>query len=300
MSTLYKVFNLGREFVGMTGIPTLVSRATSYKRTIVLYYHKPTPIQFESHVKWLIKYYVPISMKLFLQSVAEIKPNLLPAYSVIITIDDGWKENAGLLPIIIKYRLPVIFYLTAGIVGTRRKFWWLAVLEKGDDPNQFKKLCYEEMVVTLKKKYDYEFEREYPQRCALTWDEICELQRSRYVEFGSHSLMHPILTQCPEEIAYKELFESKQILENKLNQQIIHFSYPNGRFSHREKKILTSIGYRTARSTEAGWNDRESDVDLFALKTLYGADFANTSNQLSYIMSGFDVLRKRATSYAAH
>ena len=287
------MFNLGREFAGMTGIPTVVSRATSYKKTIILYYHKPTPSQFESHVKWLMQYYVPVSIQLFLQSFVENKPNLLPAYSVIITIDDGWKENVTLLPIIIKYRLPVTLYLTAGIVGTYRKFWWWHVLEKGDDPNQFKKLCYEEMVVALKIKYDYEFEREYPQRCALTWNEIYELQRSGYVEFGSHSLTHPILTQCPEEIAYKELFESKQILENRLNQQIIHFSYPNGNFSYREKQILASIGYRTGRSTKAGWNDGESNVDLFELRTLYGSDMVYNSNQLSYIMSGGDVLRKR-------
>lgn len=296
MSALYKIFNLGREFVGMSGIPTIVSRATSYKRTVILYYHKPTPNQFESHVKWLVKYYVPVTMQLLLQSIEESKPDLLPAYSVIITIDDGWKENASLLPIIIKYRLPVIFYLTAGIVGTYRKFWWLQVLEKGDNPNPLKKLCYDDMVDTLKRKYDYEFYREYPQRCALTWNEVYELQRSGYVEFGSHTLTHPILPQCPDAIAYKEIFQSKQVLEDKLNQQIIHFAYPNGDFSCREKKTLTSVGYRTGRSTETGWYDRKPKSNLFELKTLYGADFAYNSNQLAYIMSGMDVLRTRIMS----
>ena len=62
-----------------------------------------------------------------------------------------------------------------------------------------------------------------------SWRELSEISASGFVRIASHSYSHPNLLQCPT--VKDELFKSKEILEEKLHQEVDTFVYPYGQFN---------------------------------------------------------------------
>jgi len=291
---LFSAFNKAKTAIGLTGLPLAVSRFTSHRKVVMLCYHNPTRSLFESHVSWLKQHFDPISFALFIKAVRERDRSILPPRPLVVTLDDGWKANVELIAVLVKYSFPILIYLTAGIIGTSRRFWWLAVKEKCGDPQPLKRLPSHEFFKVLHDRFAYDPEKEYPERCALSWDEVYRLRKTGLVEFGSHSVTHQILTNCPDDMAWKEIVESKHMLECKLDEPIIHFGYPNGNYSPREKEMLQAAGYATGRTNRVGWVNINTATNLYDLATLRMPDNDNIP-QLSYALAGFDVLRKNLT-----
>ena len=91
----------------------------------------------------------------------------------------------------------------------------------------------------------------------LTWSEVREL-RKEGVFFGSHSLTHKQMKLIGKEEVKQEIVQSKNILEDKLDERIDSFSYPyafpqeDGKFTQYLKDILLKSGYRYGVSTRIG------------------------------------------------
>jgi len=96
---------------------------------------------------------------------------------------------------------------------------------------------------SLKKKYSLE-------RSVLTEQELVKIASHPLVSIQSHTMSHPILTNCDDEILSYELNSSKAYLENLLHHKIEAFSYPNGNFSNREIEAVKKAGYKMAFTTE--------------------------------------------------
>ena len=94
-------------------------------------------------------------------------------------------------------------------------------------------------------------------RDCLTWAEVLELQ-SAGMEFGSHTVTHPVLVKLGWPEIERELRESKATLEKRLGRPALAFAYPfafpqtNRNFSARFGEILQEAGYRTCVTTEIG------------------------------------------------
>src|SRR5262249_20134881 len=76
----------------------------------------------------------------------------------------------------------------------------------------------------------------------LTWEQVLEMSRDG-IEFGSHTVTHPLLTYEDETTVKHELTVSKQILEQKLNRRVRAFAYPNGDFNEAVKDQVREAGY---------------------------------------------------------
>src|SRR3954468_1152981 len=59
------------------------------------------------------------------------------------------------------------------------------------------------------------------------WDELARLD-PKIVTIGSHTMSHPILTSLDEEETEAEMRESRQMLEKRLQREVLAFCYPNG------------------------------------------------------------------------
>lgn len=82
---------------------------------------------------------------------------------------------------------------------------------------------------------------------------------SRWVEFGSHTRVHPILTTCDERECWNEIVDSKRELEEVAETECHHFSYPNGDYTSREEAIVEQAGYDSARTMDIGRNILKTD-----------------------------------------
>jgi len=169
--------------------------------------------------------------------VAGMKQNNLPEKTVVITFDDGYRDNyLFAFPILKQYGFRGTFFLTVAYIGT----------------NEVLPMCRE-------KSGPVEVE-DLP----LTWEQIAEMKEYG-MEFGSHTCYHWHLDELPEEEMVKELTESKRCLEEKLQSKVTSFCYPSGRFDKRVKEAVCRAGYLAAVVTP---RHEQPDEDLYSLKRI--------------------------------
>ena len=112
----------------------------------------------------------------------------------IFSIDDGTIYDKKIIDILNKYHFQGTFNLNTGL----QDFVWY----KGDRPVKRNKL-----------------------------NDVKDIYKGH--EVASHSLTHPYLTMCPDEIVYKEVNEDIENLERIFNTKIETFGFPFQDFDDR-------------------------------------------------------------------
>jgi peptidoglycan/xylan/chitin deacetylase (PgdA/CDA1 family) len=110
---------------------------------------------------------------------------------VVVTFDDGYRDfHDRVLPLLARYRVPVVLYLATRLVSGA------AGHASG--------------------------------RAALTWSQLREAVSSGLVTMGSHTHGHVDLSKASEAQADAEMRRSKELIEERLGVACRHFSYPWG------------------------------------------------------------------------
>lgn len=142
----------------------------------------------------------------------------LPRKSVVITMDDGYRSVYDIgYPILKKYGFKATLFIYTRFVGVSR--------------------------------------------LAITWDQLRELKSEGFT-IGSHTIEHSDLTRPLEgedesaflQRIHRELHGSKQILDQKLQQDTIALAYPFGYYDYRVANIAREAGYKIAMSVNRGGN----------------------------------------------
>jgi len=88
---------------------------------------------FDKQMRYLVKNYNPVSLKDFTEYQTGHKT--LPEKAVVITFDDGWRDNyTCAYPILKKYGIPATIFLTTDFIDSRKLFWFVEaalLLEEG-------------------------------------------------------------------------------------------------------------------------------------------------------------------------
>lgn len=237
-----------------TGLFWALRRITCRRRATILVYHDPSPEAFERHLAFLASHFTFVPLGQLVDAIRNRDWSRMPAYPLAITIDDGHQGNYRLLDAIRRWNVRPTIYLCSEIIATQRHFWWKNGCSKNQD---MKTLPREEFLDVLHHETGYEPEKEYADRQSLNSDELRAL--SPYVDFGSHTQFHPILTNCPDDVCRREIAQSKRQLEELLGCSIEHFSYPNGDYTDRETRFVAQAHYRSARTIEIGRNGLNDD-----------------------------------------
>jgi peptidoglycan/xylan/chitin deacetylase (PgdA/CDA1 family) len=104
------------------------------RRALILLYHRVAelpsdpqllcvkPQHFAEHLKLLRKHYQPMPL---LHLVQALQDGHVPDRSVVITFDDGYADSLyNARPLLERYDIPAIVFVTTGHVGQQREFWW--------------------------------------------------------------------------------------------------------------------------------------------------------------------------------
>jgi peptidoglycan/xylan/chitin deacetylase (PgdA/CDA1 family) len=146
----------------------------------------------------------------------------IPKKVFVITFDDGYENNyTRAFPILKKYDFTATVFLNAGTIG---KFY-------GYPRSPFK------------DKH-------------LSAEQIAEM--SAYLDFGSHSLTHPELTELSSDEIFKELRSSKDIIEKITGKPVDTFCYPFGDY---DKSVVDTVKkmYAGACTTNPGLINNNTD-----------------------------------------
>ena len=268
----------------------LYSLLKSYIRpyVIILVYHRigtfnddwavqPTELKdFEIQMKYLKETYNIISLEEMANLINTKKS--IPKKAVVITFDDGYKDNyTNAFPILKKYRIPSTIFLTTGHIDTNIPFWWDILgyvlynskqkkLNAGDlgdisiyPKNNLTKSFYD-FIEKLKKmpenkkhiiidkiieNSDVEIPENFGRDLITSWDEVKEMNENG-IEFGAHTVNHPILTRISLQQVKNEIMQSKKDIEKRINKPITTFCYPNGLpqdFNEDIKNLIKDNGF---------------------------------------------------------
>lgn len=192
-----------------------------------------SPTVFREHIGFLAKQnYRSIDLMKVIDLSKQGTP--LPEKSVVITFDDGFRNfYTDAFPVLQQYGFSATVFLpTAFIQNTRQVF---------------------------------------KEKECLTWAEVRELRQCG-VLFGSHTVTHPRLVDLSWNEIKRELYASKQELEQRLGESISTFAYPyafpqaDQQYMRGIKTLLAESGYKCCATTEIGRVKRSDDP--FRLKRL--------------------------------
>lgn len=273
-----------------------------------------------SHLAYLTKHYKVLSLTEAVSFIANERT--LPERAAVITIDDGYADCFNIaLPVFKKYGVAATLYVVTDFVDGRLWIWtdkarYLlkhTALERinfmiGDKEfdielkgiesrhiaagklnSELKKLSDEEKDAVLSELADHvsvEMPELPPQEfSAISWQQAHELETSG-VEIGSHTVTHPILTNIGDENLRQELHGSRAVIQEKLQKENVHFCYPNGNVSRRERDVAERSGYASAVTTEIRLCEKDSDKFL-----LPRIDAEPQLSRFIKATSGFDAYR---------
>jgi len=272
--------------VKYSGIPFLIREFIQKNKITILLYHNISVQSASQHFRYLKEKYNIIPLQTFIKAHKENKVKDLPQKSLVITFDDGHKDNYKLLPLLKEMHVPITIFLCSHIICTNRNYWFNHSV-KNLPIEKLKRMKNQERLNFL-KNYGFVEEKEYDERSALSYSEIIEM--SDYVDFQSHSMFHSYLPYCTDEESESEIGNSKNKLEQLFNFKINSFSYPQGMYGDREIKLLKKYGYEAGISCDLWFNDQKTNV--YSLKRITCRDEASIT-ELEVKISGIYAFFKR-------
>jgi len=267
--------------------------------------------QFEFQVKFICEYFNPISLT---QLEHHIRDNAsLPKNAVLLTFDDGFDDNYHhAYPILKKYNCPATIFVSTDYISSERTIWFdqlaavirhfphpkLAVKQldnvydfDNDDRERiiakvlsdFKTLKNADREAALEEIFtehsDVIETLNHQQSKMLSWDQVREMDAS-LIDFGSHTVTHPVLTQLDEQGQHDELEQSRKTLETQLSHPVVSISYPDGTekaFNKTTLAIAKECGYQLGFSYLSGINPLPLREHL-ALKRLHVEHYIDNSH----------------------
>lgn len=248
----------------------------------------------------ILRYYQPISLRSFSESLAGRKP--LPHNAIVITVDDGYRDFfLYAYPVLREYKIPATLFLVSDFVDQKLWLWWNQIeylfqltSERAvsihwptgvlhfplisDDQRLHASqkiinglLSVEnsqrlDLMATITSLLKVELPALPPPKwSALGWNEVREMA-AEGLEFGAHTRTHPILSRITDAATIRQEIEgSKLRIEEALQKPVLHFCYPNGSladFTPDTVALVKQCGFQTAVTTERGLNRHNTNPFL--------------------------------------
>jgi peptidoglycan/xylan/chitin deacetylase (PgdA/CDA1 family) len=289
---------------------------------LVLVYHgilseeKPEPFryhhtaaEFEAHLDWLGVRGTPATLAEFVRwKRGEWRP---PKPPVLVTFDDGYRNNATLAAELLKRKgIPAVFFLASGYVAGDRVLWpdevfarvcaWDAPQLEGPNgaarPMPQSRAEREALALDMveecknagdagRRDFIAYLARETPSceialdaeaQSFMSWDDARALAAAGF-DLGSHTVSHPILRGLPAGDLRRELRESRAVIETQTGRPCTALAFPNGRARDLDASVLaeTALAYDFAFTVSNRWCRAQTDpIQLDRISPPGHADFA--------------------------
>jgi peptidoglycan/xylan/chitin deacetylase (PgdA/CDA1 family) len=265
-----------------------------------------TATEFAWQMAYVAKRFTPVSCQQVIDAIEQRKS--LPPKAVMVTFDDGFRDNHDIaFPILQKQGIPALFFVSTGYTDTTDIFWfeWVVhVMIKTEESHihlpslalkftpgntrierrvqaykllkTLKKIPQTHRLLALKELDQATHglpisSADRAQSQAMNWAQIKTMAQAG-MEFGSHSVSHPILANIEDAAALRqELESSKRSLQRETGQAVTALSYPVGGRDAVNAQVLTATkqaGYQLGFTYQTGLN-KPLMVDPLLLKRLH-------------------------------
>lgn len=262
-----------------------------------------TPQDFDRQMEYLAKWFNVVSLKDIIAWLDGRRE--LPPYAALITFDDGYLDNyTSAFPVLRKYGFPALIFLTTGHIGTDAPFYWdLAAycfshtqsnqlafpdgrVESWSSPEELNRISHSwiKHMKTLPEAEKQQHVFRLPgllrvsvpagffKGLMMDWHQAREMQKEG-IEFGAHTVHHPILTRISKQEVGEEVMGSKSRIEAELGKPVLGFAYPNGQAADLNEgiqKIVAASGIRAAFTLLSGPSSQvEVKRDPYAIRRIF-------------------------------
>ncbi len=210
---------------------------------------------------------------------------------VAVTFDDGFRDNyEKAYPVLKKYGVPATIFLTTGFIEKGETPWFIKLRsvfmrtpKSRVDIDLGKQTVPLSLRTAAEKRAASDTVMHYLRTCPdrerltilptlplllgvdpsstlepqmLTWAQVNEMSQNG-IQFGAHTVTHPVLSQVDAEVLQKEIADSKTMIEERTGRAVKSFAYPFGRTTHYPREapaLLKQLGFACAVTTEPGTN----------------------------------------------
>lgn len=223
--------------------------------------HKIDSNTFEWQINTISRYFDVLS----LSEIIELKKNnqKIPARTVALTIDDGYKDfHEHAYPLLKKKKMKATFFVTVNFINQKTWLWpdrlkyainntqidiidfyfngrifslsFTDSVQKFKIWNELSNYCISvndnikwELIHSLEKELCVDVPNHIPYEYEpVTWSDLKEMSENG-IEIGSHTLNHPILSKIKYSNLFEEIHTSKTEIESRLHKKVVSFCYPN-------------------------------------------------------------------------
>lgn len=270
-----------------------------------------TPAMFRWQMEYVARHFDPIS---FADLGAALDGGVpLPARPILVTFDDGYLDNyTEAFPILLDTGVPATIFVATGYLGNEELFWYERVayglyrtpeldVQVGGMPTrldlsnrparraaavgvvEYLKSIPDaqrrELLARLAAQVDLRVQPEDLAHCRpMNWEHVVEMDAAG-IEFGSHTVSHPVLSQLDASNLVDELVVSRRQLQQALGTAPEVIAYPFGGPHDFNEQVIAAVadaGYRMAASYIAGRNDRCA-MARFELRRLHVERYTSAS-----------------------
>jgi peptidoglycan/xylan/chitin deacetylase (PgdA/CDA1 family) len=107
----------------------------------------------------------------------------------------------------------------------------------------------------------------------MTWEQIKEISKKKFVHIGNHSYSHDYLIDKTDEEITNDISLAIEDFKNNLGYNSPFFSYPFGEYSNSFKNIIKNYGFKYAFGQHSGVADETKDsyeLPRFSINEKYG------------------------------
>lgn len=224
---------------------------------------------------------------------------------VVVTIDDGFDDvYNNIFPVLKEFNIPATVFLTTGLVGSDDTLWSEKIvyalnlnnskakdlrLDSGDKSitvdlsdvdasvsvilRELKRVSNEQRETLMSEIFQQlgvNGDISHPDSRMLDWKQI-KIMTEYGIEFGSHTVSHPVLAKLSPSELLAELSDSRQTIQQELGLSCDTIAYPVGGVGSFDEKVIAQtkqLGYQVGCSYLSGINYRGTK-NLFALKRIH-------------------------------
>jgi len=239
-----------------------------------------TPTSFAQQMDLLSRWFRVVS---FGEVIAWLSgESSLPPHAALITFDDGYLDNyLQAVPILERYNFPALIFLTTDHIETDRPFYWdliaycfyhtpldhfslsestwhwtetpqldRVIKQFTENLKTYPQDKKQAIVERLPELLNVSIPQGIFRNLMMSWNQVREL-KTHGIEFGGHTMTHPILSRVTALQAHNEIVGSKTRIEAETGDPVLGFAYPNGQardFNPKIVQMVSEAGYRAAFS----------------------------------------------------
>jgi len=218
---------------------------------------------------------------------------------VMITFDDGYYNNMLALPILEKFNIPAVFFITADNVKENKAFWWDVIYKHRTKQGVSGLQIHNEQEMLKVYKHDHisnYINKNFGEESSIPWSDIDRpltlqevkiLAKNPFAVIGNHTYHHALLPNYEKNEIEEEIARSNDFLRSLTGITPISIAFPNGYYNKLVLEVVEAAGFRIAFSAVPGKNNLPVDNSKLICLKRFMSNNNNIKNYGSFFRLGY-------------